>query len=162
MYQFPVYFKLKGFIFRGILDIIRINHTDKTVRMVDLKTGQETAENFMKSFLKWRYDLQEAVYTAAFDSICEELGLENYTLLPFEFLYISRFEKIPLIYKVSEKWHKASKQGFTTLGGWKYKGLFELIEEIKWHWDNKVFDKSRKLYESNGVVTMDDSFINLV
>ena len=161
IYQHPVYFNLNGFVFRGILDIIRINHTDKTVKMIDLKTGKEDAGNFMKSYLKWRYDLQEAVYTDAFNSICKELKLEGYTLLPFEFLYISRFEKIPLVFKVSDKWHKASKIGFTTTGGWVYRGLYELIEEIKWHWDNKVFDKTRRLHEAKGIEIMDDSFINL-
>jgi hypothetical protein len=161
IYQHPITFNLNGFIFRGILDIMRINHEDKTVRMIDLKTGQEDAQNFMKSYLKWRYDLQESVYTAAFDSICKELGLVGYTLLPFEFLYISRYEKIPLVYEVSKKWHEATKLGFTTLSGWKYRGLIELIETIKWHWDNKVFDMTRKLHEANGRAVMDDSFINL-
>jgi len=161
VYQHPIVFKLNGFIFRGILDIMRINHKDKTVKMIDLKTGKEDAENFMRSFMKWRYDLQEAVYTAAFKTICEELGLKNYKLLPFEFLYISRFEKVPLVYEVSATWHKASREGYKTASGYKYRGLDELIKEITWHWDNKVFDKTRILHESNGRAVMEDNFIKI-
>jgi len=161
IYQQPIYFKINGFIFRGKLDMMIINHEEKTVRMIDLKTGQADAEDFMMSFLKYRYYLQEAVYTAAFNSICKDLKLNGYTLLPFEFLYISRSEKVPIVYEISEKWHKAARDGFTTKGGKPYRGLDELIEEIKWHWDNKVFDETQYLFNSNGRQILEDGFINI-
>lgn len=161
LYQYKIKFKFKGFIFRGMLDILQINSKDKTVKMIDLKTGKEPASEFLKSFLRWRYDFQEAVYTASFESICKDLKLEGYTLLPFEFLYISRNERIPFIYEITPLWHKAARRGFKTSNNWNYKGLDEIIEEIKWHWDNKVFDKTRRLHEANGKATLDDSFITL-
>jgi len=160
IYQFPIKFKLKHFVFRGILDILRIDHKNKEVTMIDLKTGKEDAENFMISFLKWRYDLQSAVYSLAFKSICKELNLKDYKLKPFEFLYISRYQKIPLLYEVSDTWHKASLYGFSTSKKY-YRGLYELIDIIKWHWDNKVFDSTKEIYESNGRISIDDSFIKL-
>jgi len=161
LYQYSIHFKFQGFIFRGMLDILQINAKDKTVKMIDLKTGKEPSSEFLKSFLRWRYDFQEAVYTAAFKSICKDLKLEGYTLLPFEFLYISRGERVPFIHEVTPLWHQAARKGFKTNGGWNYRGLDEIIEEIKWHWDNKVFDKTRRLHEANGKATMDDSFITL-
>jgi len=160
LYQFPIRFKFKGFLLRGILDFIRIDHQNKTVRLIDLKTGKDDPEYFTSAFVKYRYDLQEAVYTQAFKSITKTLKLKNYTLEPFEFLYLSRYVKTPIIYKVPEKWHIAAKQGYT-LNGRHVPGLYELIDDIKWHWDNKVFDKSRVLHESNGILNLKDDFINL-
>lgn len=160
LYQYPIKFEYNGFILRGILDFLKIDHKNKTVRPIDLKTGKDDPEFFSSSFIKFRYDLQEAVYTLAFDHICKELSLEGYTLLPFQFLYISRYEKTPIIYEVPEKWHIASKQGYT-LNGRHIKGLYELIDDIKWHWDNKIFDKSRSMYENKGKLVLNDDFITI-
>ncbi|MGK2861894.1 MAG: PD-(D/E)XK nuclease family protein [Chitinophagaceae bacterium] len=160
LYQYPVKFDYDGFIIRGILDFLEINHKDKTVRPIDLKTGRDEPEFFTSSFIKLRYDLQEAVYTLAFEHICKELKLEGYTLLPFQFLYISRYEKTPVIYEVPEKWHIAAKKGYS-LNGRHIKGLFELIDDIKWHWDNKIFDKSRAVCDNKGRLVLDDSFITV-
>lgn len=160
LYQYPIRFEYEGFILRGVLDFLRIDHEKKTIKPIDLKTGRDDAEYFVSSFLKWRYDLQEAVYTLAFEHICKDLELEGYTLEPFEFLYISRYEKVPILYEVSDKWHVAAKEGYE-LNSRKVKGLYQLIDDIKWHWDNKVFDRSRALHESKGRLSLNDSFINI-
>jgi hypothetical protein len=160
LYQYPINFTYNGFIIRGILDFIRIDSKNKTVQLIDLKTGKDDPENFTTSFIKLRYDLQEAVYTLAFKSICKKLKLKGYTLLPFQFLYISRYENTPIIYEVPEKWHVAAKKGYI-LNGRHIKGLYELIDDIKWHWDNKVFDKSKILYESKGKLILNEEFITL-
>jgi hypothetical protein len=161
LYQYPIKFEFNGFILRGILDFLRIDHKNKTVKPIDLKTGKDDAEFFSSAFVKLRYDLQEAVYTLAFEHICKELDLKGYTLLPFEFLYISRYEKTPLIWEVPEKWHIAAKEGYK-LNGRHIKGLYELINDIKWHWDNKIFDKSKLLHESKGRLVLNDDFITLL
>jgi cyanate lyase len=151
----------KGFILRGIIDKILIDHKAKTIRFIDLKTGQGPVDEFISSFIKWRYYLQSAIYTLAYSEVCKILGLKDYKFLPFQFLYIGRSERIPLLFTVSKLWHKASIYGFTTKAGYKYKGLNELLEEVRWHVDNKVFDVTKKVHESNGSVLLEDSFISL-
>lgn len=160
IYQYPVSFEFKGFLLRGIIDFILINHKKKTIKFIDLKTGRDNYDFFVSSFLKFRYDLQEAVYTLASEQIKEKLNLKDYTFENFEFLYISRNEKIPVIYKVTDKWHVAARNGYT-INGRHIKGLYELINDIKWHWDNKVFDQSKEVYLSKGKLNLEDSFINI-
>lgn len=159
--QFKFSIKYKGFILRGVMDKILIDHKNKLVYMIDLKTGKGPVEEFEASFIKWRYYLQEAVYVKAFSYLCETLGLKGYNLMPFKFLYISRTQQIPLSFTVTKKWHKAALNGFTTAGGWRYKGLDELIDDVRWHLDNKVFDVSKKVAESNGLIPLADDFIYL-
>jgi hypothetical protein len=149
------------FKFRGILDILSINHKNKTIQMIDLKTGGNPVSEFVSSFIKWRYYIQEAVYTKAIDIIIKQFKLEEYKVLPFQFLYISRFEKIPFIFEVTEKWHNAALNGFKTSFGWEYKGLNELLDDIKWHFNNKIFDISKEIYESNGKMNLKDEFITI-
>jgi len=159
--QFKFNIKINDLKYRGIIDILQIDHDKKTIRIIDLKTGANSLSEFLGSFLKFRYYLQEAVYMHTYDFICEKFKLKGYSLLPFQFLYISRFEKIPVVFTVKELWNKAAIKGFTTNSGYRYKGLYELIEEIKWHWDNKVFDIKKSIYLSNGNIDLNDDFITI-
>lgn len=146
---------------RGIIDMVKVDHNNKTVRFIDLKTGQAPAMDFMGSFLKYRYFFQAGIYTLAFEEFCKEFKLEGYKLLRFQFLYIGRKEQLPLVYTVSDKWIKAAFDGFTTIGGYEYRGVNELIDEIKWHWNNKIFNIPKDVYENNGKLMLKDDFFNL-
>lgn len=154
-------FLYKSFKIRGIMDFILIDHKNKEVEFIDLKTGKGDLIEFPNSYIKWRYYLQECIYKKAFEQVMKDLNLKGYTLKSFKFLYIGRYEKIPFIYNITEKWSKAALEGFTTITGWKYKGLDDLLDEIKWHITNKIFNVSKEIYESNGAMELDDSFINL-
>jgi hypothetical protein len=158
--QFKIDFEYNGVKFKGIIDRLIIDHKNKTVQLIDLKTGKDSALMFTNSFIKHRYYLQEAVYTKAFNHICEVLNLKGYSLLPFQFLYIGRSERIPLIYTVSKKWHKAAVEGFN-IKEYVYKGLDELIEDVKWHFNNKEFEVPRKIYEQQGNIILNDNFIDI-
>jgi len=159
--QIKFEFEYKDFLLRGILDILSINHKNKTIQMIDLKTGTNPISEFINSFLKWRYYIQEAIYTKASDVITKQFGLEGYKLLPFQFLFISRYEKTPFIYEIGDKWHEAALKGFKTSLGWEYKGLEELLENIKWHVDNKIFDTTKEIYNSKGIMNLNDEFITI-
>lgn len=154
--------KYKNVTIRGILDRIIVNHTDKTVRFIDLKTGANSAEEFEKSFLKFKYFFQSALYTKAQKEIYKNLGIpKGYKLLPFQFLYIGRYQKIPLLYNTSKKWFKAAFKGFTR-DGYTYNGIDKLIDTIKWHYKNRIFDTSKFIYESNGEVTIRDNNVEIL
>lgn len=158
--QFKLDFEYNGIKFKGFLDKLTIDHKNKTVQMIDLKTGKDDALKFMKSFIDYRYYLQEAVYIKGFNYICKQLKLKDYKLLPFQFLYIGRSEKIPLMYTMSSKWHKAATNGFN-INQYTYKGLNELIEDVKWHFSKREFEFPRKIYENNGNIILNDIFIDI-
>jgi len=138
-----------------------IDHNNKIVYMEDIKTGSSRADEFTKSFIKYCYYFQEAVYTKAFDSICKQLGLVGYTLAPFKFIFIGRGEKVPHVFEISDKWHNAAINGFTTKAGYKYKGLDENLDLIYYHWKNKLYDFSQEVYENNGSLILNDDFIEV-
>lgn len=160
-YQYKFNFSYKGFNLRGIIDKLSIDHTNKIVYMEDIKTGSSKAEEFVKSFIKYCYYFQESVYSLAFENICKELGLENYTLAPFKFIFIGRYEKVPHIFEVSEKWHNAALNGFKTKSGYQYRGLNENLDLIYYHWKNKVYEFSKAVYEQNGSLILNDDFIEV-
>lgn len=160
-YQFPFEFKYKGFILRGVIDKLTIDDKNKIVYIEDIKTGSSKAIEFTKSFLKYRYDFQEAVYMLAFDDICNKLNLKNYNLAPFKFIFIGRHEKIPHVFEISTKWHNAALKGFKTKSGYSYKGLDENLELIYYHWKHKLYEYSKEVYENNGNLILNDDFIEV-
>lgn len=160
-YQYKFEYYYKGFHLRGIIDKMSIDHVDKIVYMEDIKTGSSRADEFTKSFIKYCYYFQEAVYVKAFDNICEQLGLIGYTLAPFKFIFVGRGEKVPHVFEISDKWHNAAINGFTTKAGYKYKGLDENLDLIYYHWKNKLYDFSQEVYENNGSLILNDDFIEV-
>jgi len=161
--HYQVYFENKYmyFVFRGYIDKLTINHTDKTVQFYDLKTGSGKGESFMKSFIDYRYYYQGAVYTLAFNQICEQFKLKNYTLLPFKYIYLGKSENIPFIYTLTDKWYDAAINGFKTRSGFKYVGLNENIEKIYFHWKTNQFDYAQEIYENKGSLNLNDDFIDV-
>jgi hypothetical protein len=160
-YQYTFTYEYGNFTLRGIIDKMSIDHSNKIVYMEDIKTGSSRADEFTKSFIKYCYYFQEAVYVKAFDSICRKLNLINYQLAPFKFIFIGRGEKVPHVFEISDKWHNAAINGFTTKAGYKYKGLDENLDLIYYHWKNKLYDFSREVYRSNGNLILNDDFIEV-
>lgn len=158
--EFFFEFKYLNFNFRGIIDKIIINHKTKKIRFVDLKTGADNASEFENSFIKWRYYFQGTIYTLAFEAVCNILGLRGYTLEDFEFLYISKKEKIPMLFKMPKNWFKAGLNGFN-IGKYRYRGLIELCDEIKWCVDNNEYETPKHIVENNGEVYLKDNFIEV-
>lgn len=167
--QFPFSYEYNDCLIRGVMDKIIIDEQNKTIQFLDLKTGIGSADEFISSFIKYRYYFQAGLYQNATNAISaisdngffNNLHLNEFTLLPFKFVYISRKEKIPFVFSVSDKWINAAFNGYTTSSGYKYKGINELLEEIKWHWHNKVFNMNKEVFLNNGEVFIDDSFIKI-
>lgn len=160
IYQHKFEIEYKGFIFRGILDLISIDHKNKVVYFTDLKTGKDSAVEFENSFIKWRYYFQGAIYVLASEQILKELGVSDYKLEKFQFLYISKSDKTPLLYRMTEKWISAAMNGFN-INRYVYKGVNELIDEIRWCWENKEYIVPKYIVDNNGVVDIKDNFIEL-
>lgn len=150
--QFLLSFLYKDILFRGAIDKLIIDHENKTIRIIDLKTGKGSWETFQYSFLKFRYYMQLALYTYGVESIKEELNLQDYKVLPFEFLYIGRKEKLPIIFSTEGILEKATN-GFE-YNGTSYRGINQVIDDIIWHFDANNYHLNRQIIENNGVIPL--------
>lgn len=161
LHQVEVNFEFSNFRFLSILDYIKIDHVNKTIRGIDLKTGSKPVSEFLSNFIKYRYYLQGIIYQMALRTYMKQNDIEHYDLLPFQFLYCGRYEKIPTTLEFGKKWETGALNGFTTSSGYKYRGLHELVDSIEWHWRNEVFNMSKEQYENNGLIQINDEFINI-
>ncbi len=160
-HELPFEIEYKSFKFKGILDIFQIDHKNKKVRMIDLKTGAGKSETFLKSFIDYRYYYQGAIYRMAFKYFCDKFNLVDYTLENFKFLFIGKSENIPIIFEFTEKWNQAAIKGFKTKSGYFYTGIDENLKKIYYHWKHNKYDFSKDVYEQNGCLILDDNFIEI-
>lgn len=109
-------------------DLIVVNHTQKTIQLVDLKTSGMPAYEWPEHFVKMRYDIQGELYTEVIRMIIEnDDDYRDYTILPYLFTDISRTDKVPVTYQID------LSNGFSFTKGekvYQYKGWKDLLAEI--------------------------------
>lgn len=159
-FQLKIEFEYLGKNVKVILDKVNINHEEKTIQGLDLKSGSVNSDNFMSNFFKFKYYIQGALYQKALEKLKEE-NFKDYTILPFKFIYLPTFNiNNPKVFILTNKWIDAAWNGFKTTSGYAHRGINEIVEEIIWHIDNQIFNETREFY-LNDEINLDDSFIYL-
>lgn len=135
------------------LDIIRINHTKKTIYLQDLKTCFDN-ESFEYGYLKYRYDIQAAFYYLAIQYWAKQEGMTDYTIIPMEFIVgdTSSNNRRPVRYQTTLEDLKASLEGFKINNS--YKGVTQIMEEIAWAESTDNWNISKTAYENDGIMKL--------
>ena len=114
---------------KAMPDLVVVNHNDKTIQPVDLKTSSLPAYNFPESFIKFRYDIQASIYTCALMNLKNaDTSYVDYKILPYLFVDISREDKVPLVFNY-DPLSEEQIQGLS-YGEYHYKHWTELLAEI--------------------------------
>ena len=61
LFQYPIVFNFMGLRCKSLFDLLLIDHKNKQIRPIDLKTMRKKVEEFEGSFLFWRYYIQAAL-----------------------------------------------------------------------------------------------------
>jgi len=110
-------------------DKLVVNHRNKTVQPIDVKTSSAPAYDFAENFVKFRYDIQASLYTTVLRIVLNaHEEYKDYTVLPYVFCDISRSDKQPVSY-VYDPMSEDQIDGFS-FKDYKYKGWRELLCEI--------------------------------
>lgn len=142
--------------FKLMMDKVIINHITKTIYKYDLKTTWEN-EDFEYNFLKMKYYIQLGVYDLGFKQWIEDEmpHLSNYKVEPLAFIAIdSKGISTPIVYKTDDKWSKMAVEGFETKSGRQYKGVKQLVNEIRHHLSTGNWMISEDNYRNNGVTNL--------
>lgn len=114
-------------------DLIKVNHAEKTIQPVDLKTSSLPAYNFAENFVKMAYYIQAKLYSDVLEIVKNgDENLKEYTILPYLFTDISRTDKVPVTY-VYDQTSLSQANGFTfTTSGkeYTYRSWQKLLDEI--------------------------------
>jgi hypothetical protein len=154
---------------KSVLDVIRIDHKNKLIQPIELKTG---AESFMKSYWRYKRYLQGAMYhTAVYKSVFEEEDVaDQYTTENIRFIFAdTNLWYPPRIYNMTDNDIAVGTYGkqYKTLvmnhppiiaginDHWKIKGYAQLAAELEWHQKMDKWDYSYDVYQRNGEVDID-------
>ena len=89
--------KIKSF--RGNIMLIIVNHKDKTITPVDLKTSSKREYDFYKSFIEWNYFIQSQLYWYIIrQNLDKDPFYKDYKLLDYRFIVINKFSLTPLVW----------------------------------------------------------------
>jgi len=112
---------------KGMLDMVVVDHKNRTIQGIDIKTGHYY--DFTYNFRKFKYYYQGTIYNALLDNIARD-----YTVLGFKFIFgNTQFPNFPTQYTMPREIEKKVFDGFTDSKGWEIKGLDELLDDYYWY-----------------------------
>ena len=163
-YQLPLYFKClsdnKNINCKALLDMVIVNHRNKTIQPIDIKTMGDYTINFPTSFFRRRYDIQAAFYTEAIMSSDRLNEYSKYTILPFKFIVESTIDiGIPLVFTCSDDILDRGKYGTPIEKINKHilrgkDGFVQALKLYKWHLENG-FEEDKVVVENEGNLLLD-------
>lgn len=130
--------------FKGIKDLVVIDNIHGTVRTIDLKTTGSSYLKFEESYWKWRYDVQDFIYTMDNHLFAEENNLRS---LPTQFLVAEKqMEHYPIFFQmesIDPKIRPCAEE---------LESINNLISNAEWYLENESFDFTREIQENHGVL----------
>jgi hypothetical protein len=139
--ELVLFFKFLDIECKSMIDRLVIDHKNKIIKLIDIKTTSNLGE-FEHSFEEFKYYRQMAFYWAAIHYFCKEksINIDDFK----KETYIIGLQKGDLpecrVFEISEKWLLKACNEFDIL-----------FPEIKWHYDNNLWDHTRSYYENNGI-----------
>ena len=99
-YQLKFKGEFNGVKYRNMADLIIVNHKEKWVKPVDLKTSSHTEWDFYKSFVDWRYDIQARLYWSIIrQNMDKDEYFSSFKLLDYDFIVVNRRILTPLVWR---------------------------------------------------------------
>lgn len=99
LYQLKFKGEFDGITYRNMADLIIVNHKEKWVKPVDLKTSSHTEWDFYKSFVDWRYDIQARLYWSIIrQNMDKDEHFKDFKLLDYDFIVVNKRTLTPLVW----------------------------------------------------------------
>lgn len=98
-YQLKFKATFLGIDYRCMSDLIVVDHKNKTIQPIDLKTSSHTEWDFYESFIQWNYQIQARLYWRIIKynlSLHDEF--KDYVLLPYKFIVVNKQTLTPLVW----------------------------------------------------------------
>lgn len=112
--QMAIYWEIDGLPCKALLDLCVIDHRNKTILPIDIKTVGKPIAEFPKAMKERRYDIQAAWYTLAIQEfIKQNYEYHGYTMLNFKFIAASTTDSIviPIVYTCTDDLLRLGKEG---------------------------------------------------
>ena len=99
-YQLKFKNNFNGVDFRGMMDLVIVNHEKKTIYPCDLKTTGHPEWDFYRSFIKYHYSCQARLYYRLLEAaVKEDEYFKDFTIANYLFIVVNRKTLTPLVWE---------------------------------------------------------------
>ena len=99
LYQLKFKATLDGIDYRCMFDGLKVDHINKTIQPIDLKTSFKKEWDFYKSFIEWNYQIQNRLYyRILLDNIKRDEYFKDFKILPYKDIVVNRYSLTPLVW----------------------------------------------------------------
>lgn len=151
-------FAIDGLALKGMLDRVHVWHMNKSIQLYDLKVTWNVEDFYQKYYLIRRTYFQAYIYHRALSSRTVDLGFDysEYTIAAPQFIVAdsANFYE-PLVYELNHNDLEDAFAGFRHKNRY-YKGLKEVIGELKWAKSENVWNQSMENWKNDGIVKLGD------
>ena len=152
-YQVAVHWVVSDLDCKGLLDIMVIDHENKTIKGYDLKTTSSKDHDYEKSAVKYGYDTQAGMYLLALQAYQQQHEeLKDYTLIrDFDFVFVEKSGTFaPMIFRIGSADTTRAINGGDRYGK-RRKGVYTLLHELNWHLKNDKWEYPQEVYNQGHV-----------
>lgn len=157
LYKFVVRYNYDGIEMKGELDLLIVDHAEKIIIPIDIKTVGDSVYSFPYNFWRFRYDFQAASYRIGLET-CQK-GQEwlnaGYRIRAFRFIVVEKdCNNPPLVYEMDQETHAIGFMGGERSNGQKLEGFVDAAARYTWHLENDKWDYPREYYQK-GLLTIE-------
>jgi hypothetical protein len=148
-------FMVAGEECKGEVDLVYINHKEKTIQPIDFKTTGVSLSGFNYEFWKYRYDFQCAFYTEGLqqDPEIKQLMSDGYQINNFQYIVVEKsLQSKPMIFTVPTEVVVIGRVGGELKNGRKLEGFVQAMKRLKFHRDQDLWDYPMEYYEQHGTL----------
>lgn len=147
-------YQVHGHKFKSMMDKVIVNHQTKIIQVYDLKCTWSVEGFYKEYYLYRRAYIQAFLYWHAAHYHFQELVDEGYKVEYPRFIVCDSTNYFsPLVYTLDTEDMINAREGFEHRG-YKYPGVLEVIDDLKWALENDVWNISRKNRLSGGIINI--------
>jgi len=135
---------------RSMMDICAIDHKNKIIYPIDLKTTSSLEWEFDKSIDKWNYHIQAQMYSYILREVCKtDNYFKDFKIMPFRFLCINKQTLSPAFWVIEDSVEDIQKPFINTQNK-IVRPWYEILNDVEFHINNSIYNTSKQIYENKG------------
>lgn len=153
-YQLKFKSEINGVPYRCMADLIIVDHKNKRIIPVDLKTSSHSEWDFYKSFIQWNYQIQARLYWRIInDNIRKHPEFDDYTLEDYRFIVVNKKTLVPLVWVFPDTQVKGNITYTTSNGSIVFPDPTEVGKELHYYLSLRpITPKDIKVTGQNNIV----------
>lgn len=150
VFQLKFKAEFNGIPVRCMFDELVVDHKEKMIYPIDLKTSGHAEEDFEQSFVTWRYFIQAQLYTYILQQvISKDEYFKDFKIAHYSFIVINRFTLAPLVWRYYENFSEVDLKDDK---GNIYKNWRKLLVELDYYLHSPDIKYTKEARERKGIM----------